>query len=197
MDELQALSLYYKLAVSQGRNNALFAVACACRDAGWWQDKTLHVLGRVHVRQEAPEGHRAETDSQRYAEAERTIESAYSRPARKCTRRQREPASFVPNAVREKAMQSGMTAALRVLEGLLLAGGQAGMLVCYSDLKELLPPMGIGDYSIRQALNAVAPNGELLFEPVDFSPPHTPSDKDTKLTLLLTPLFHTQQMLCC
>ena len=63
MDELQALSLYYKLAVERGRNNALFATACACRDAGWWQDKTLHVLGRVHVRQEAPEGHAAETDA--------------------------------------------------------------------------------------------------------------------------------------
>ena len=177
MDELQALSLYYKLAVERGRNNALFATACACRDAGWWQDKTLHVLGRVHVRQEAPEGHRAETDAQRYAEAERTIESAYSRPARKCKRAKREPASFVPNAVREKAMQSGMTAALRVLEGLMIAGGEAGMLVCYSDLKELLPEMGIGDYSIRQALKTVAPNGEMLFKEVEISPPHTPPDR--------------------
>ena len=92
-------------------------------------------------------------------------------------------------------MQSGMTAALRVLEGLMIAGGEAGMLVCYSDLKELLPEMGIGDYSIRQALKTVAPNGEMLFKSVDFSPPHTPSDKHKANAAFDTTVSHTTNAL--
>lgn len=161
-----ALGLYYKLAGQHGRNNALFQVACLCRDAGWNQARTEQVLCAVHMRQASVAVTRQETDAQRYREAERTIASAYSRPRRaRCASTNSEPISRIPNALREKLLALKLTPALRVLEGLIVSGVEPGTIVRYSDLVTCLRPLEIGDWSIRLAIKAVLPDGELLFPP--------------------------------
>ena len=194
-DDLAAVALYHKRAIQVGRNNALFQVASLCRDHGWWADKTLHILGPVHVRAVTPTGHRSERHYQRQLEAERTINSAYNYPRRRIKCLSQEPASYLSNAIREKLTQLGLTAVLRVLEGLALAGIQPETSVCYSDLMQILPPMGIGNHSIRKALNASLSGDISIFCPATSKeiPPITPqkanaatsnTDKLTKNVIL-------------
>src|SRR5690606_9119948 len=65
----------------------------------------------------------------------------------------------------EKLMQMGQTCAVRVLEGVRLAGLKAGQLVTEGMLRALLKGI-VGQYSIRQSLTATLPDGKALFEQV-------------------------------
>jgi hypothetical protein len=54
------ITFYRALASRGGRNNALFTVACAARDAGWTAHDTIATLTDVHARQATLSAHRSE-----------------------------------------------------------------------------------------------------------------------------------------
>jgi AraC-like DNA-binding protein len=143
------------------RNEALFRAGCYMRDEGYGLSDVIAILAPVHANQQPTHQHKPETYSQRRAEAERTIHSVFSKPARPRKRQsaKRADASYLPNALREALLKAqGGTAFLRVYEGLLLSGKSAGDTITEREILELLSPNGIGRPSVRKALNfAIAP----------------------------------------
>jgi hypothetical protein len=64
------------------RNEALFRAGCYMRDEGYGLADVIAILAPVHANQQPIHQHKAETYSQRRAEAERTIHSVFSKPPR-------------------------------------------------------------------------------------------------------------------
>jgi hypothetical protein len=116
--------------------------------------------------------HKAETYTQRSAEAQRTIHSVFTKPPRPRRRQaiKRSDASYLPNALREVILKEPNGAAfLRVYEGLLLSGKSAGGSVTEREVLELLSDHSVGRPSVRKALNfSIAPSLR--------NPPHAVAD---------------------
>ncbi len=162
LTEVALQGWYRKLARRGGRNRALFRAASLARDSGWSQARANSALVMAHVAQPPTSFHSAETPTQREAEARRTIGSAWRQP-RQALRRSRPPQRGLPNGVREAMLAGGQTAALRVLDGLLLVGVQAGRLVSERMLCQLLGVFHIGRRSVQQGLRARLPDGARIF----------------------------------
>src|SRR5262249_39848809 len=129
----------YQEHVEKGRNNTLFYVACVARDRGVGKVEVVRTLANAHALQPAQDGSK-ESFQGRYAEAIRTIDSVYSRPARPQTDQptsteletKNSEAVGIPtpsssdgvsgllNSVREWLLKNGCTAAARMLDGLLM-----------------------------------------------------------------------------
>ncbi|MGQ9887292.1 MAG: bifunctional DNA primase/polymerase [Aggregatilineales bacterium] len=155
---------YRRLAREQGRNCALFRVACFLRDSGWTQAETTAVLLDAHVVEPPARPHALETLQQRQREGRATIASAYRRPARPRVVAQRpaNPDRLLPNSVRERLLQLGHAAAARVLEGLRAAGILAGQIFTEREATFLLRAAGIGRRAVLAALRTLLPSGEPL-----------------------------------
>ncbi len=153
---------YRKLARRGGRNQALFKVASLARDSGWSEVQGRAALMMLHVAQSPVGLHAAETPLQREAEARQTIRSAWRRP-RRVLRATRKVPEGLPNSLREGLLAVGEVAALRVLEGLMLAGVRAGRLISERGLCELLGTFGIGRRSVQEALRSCPVQGRLVF----------------------------------
>jgi hypothetical protein len=169
--------LYDLLAARGSRNEALFRVSRRARDAGWTQAAVVAALAEVHVRRPANGPHRPETPQQRYAEALRTIASAFSRPPGRFTSGN-QTYDPVPNAVREALFQLQQTYTVRVLDGLRLAGVEPGQSFTTSQALKLLAGQ-VGKHSVYHALKATTDAGQALFPPSGH-PPET-SYADTSL----------------
>jgi hypothetical protein len=143
------------------RNASLFRTGCYMRDEGYSLLDIIAVLVPVHSNQQSTHHHKTETHSQRSAEAQRTIQSVFSKPPR--LKRQvlskRTDASYVPNALREAILKEQDGAAfLRLYEGLQLSGKVTGETITEREILELLSPYGAGRPSVRTALKfAISP----------------------------------------
>ncbi len=155
-------ALYRHLASMTGRNDALFQVALRTRDAGWSRAQVENALVDLHIHQPADNQHRSEQTHQRQREAENTIRSAFSRPAR--PQKQTQEQGALPNAVREALLKLKLTPALRTLEALYHAGVQAGQSISEPQALKLLAGQ-VGRHSIRLALSAKLPDGRPMFTP--------------------------------
>jgi hypothetical protein len=146
VDELVGV---YRGLAQRGRNNALFYAACVARDSGWQREGVVLALASVHAEQP---GSSRESYRQRYAEAVRTIASAFSRPPRRWV----PGVAGLGNVVRELLLQRGMASVARVLDGLYAAGLKAGQ--CFTERMacELLAAFRIGRRSVMVALRADA-----------------------------------------
>ena len=154
----------------QSRNQALFVTACHIRDHGGGESQAVELLARVYAAQPALQTGRAEDYSQRYAEALRTIGSAYSRPARvhQPQHDSDEAVSHIPNSVREALLKrpDGVAVA-RLIEAARIKG--AGPVITEALLCRLLKGI-ISRETIRKALAACFENGQPIFCPPDNPP---------------------------
>lgn len=149
---------YGRLAQAHGRNAALFRAASYLRAAGWTQPQTAAALALVHAAAPPTAPHAPETPAQRLREARATIASAYRRaPQRSVVRAVVQ--GLLPNAVRERLLQTGQAAAARVLEGLRAAGVGAGQLFTEKLACHLLRAYGIGRRAVMAALGLRLPGG--------------------------------------
>ena len=165
---------YRKLARRGGRNQALFRAASLARDSGWSEAQGCAALMLLHVVQPPAGFHVSETPRQRETEARQTIRSAWRRPRRVLRLARKEPAGL-PNSLREAMLAGGEVAALRVLEGLTLAGVRSGRLLSERGLCELLGAFGIGRRSVQEALRSrQARDGRLFSSPRN--PPRRAAD---------------------
>lgn len=125
--EQELIDAYRAYLTSYSRNESLYRAALFhARAAGWTAEKTLGALAVTFIQTAAPAGHRAETDEQRYSEAERTVYSAFNARYNSAAGRYVEVASGLPNSAREYLLQSKLTHVARVIDALLLAGWAAG-----------------------------------------------------------------------
>ncbi len=152
----EIVALYRRL-VCNGRNQALFKTALTARDSGLTGDETCLLLADVHAREP---GKDKETYESRYAEAVRTIASAYARPRRQL--RNQSPTAL-SNAVREGLLQQGLMPLARVLDGLYAAGMDGGQAFTEAEACQLLMQFKIGRRSVMVALKAVVGN-KLVFD---------------------------------
>jgi hypothetical protein len=144
------VGLYHYLAPREGRNEALFKVSLRARDAGWDVTQTVALLADKHVQQQPNGRHCTESISQRRREAEKTIHSAFSRPARMTT--VSEPMQL-PNTVREALLRCKQAGVVRVIEGLRLKGVRPGQSFTVKHAVSLLKGL-VGRDSVYKALSA-------------------------------------------
>lgn len=164
---------YYRhIALRLGRNEALFRTASYARDCGWTKTAVLDALLDVHVVQPPHRSHKPETPEQRRQEGSRTIQSAFRYAAR--SRLISKQIRGLPNAIRESLLQRSQVAVARVLDGLLMAGVQAGARFTERAACELLRIVGIGRRTVQAALKMFAPAEEPIFEQVQ-APPNPPN----------------------
>ncbi|MEO8611666.1 MAG: bifunctional DNA primase/polymerase [Chloroflexota bacterium] len=171
----------YKGQLGQGRNNALFWVACIARDRGVGMPQVVQTLATIHALQPASDGLN-EPFQTRYAEALRTIDSVFQRSPRQTLKDHEgvgiptpsgsQPLSALLNSIREWLLGHACAAAARVLDGLLMAGIKAETIFTERQACEWLQPFRIGRRSIMTALKSLLPDGKPLFEKVT-EPLHT------------------------
>ena len=154
---------WYRRLAKSGRNNALFRVTCLARDHGWTRGEIQTLLLDVHVVQPPTNPHQVETPDQRRHEGRQTIQSAFRYSTR--------PSSYgkqqlrgLPNVVREALLQGKQSAVARVLDGLRLAGIDAGRLITERVACQALKVFNIGRRTVQAALKAVSETGKTIFE---------------------------------
>jgi hypothetical protein len=128
-----------RLQTTAARNDTLFWVACWARDKGCSLSETLHALTRHHADALPHASHRVEKLTARLREGQATIRSAFSQPPRPDKPKRTDPASRLPNTLREYCLKSKQTTLLRVLEGLTLRKVQPGTSLT---IKEVLALVG-------------------------------------------------------
>jgi hypothetical protein len=170
------LAALYRFASAEGeggRNNTLFKLACLGRDNGLTQEQVTQALADSHADQQANSEHRTETLWQRHREAIRTIQSAFSRPARESLHRYKEPEQL-SNPIREALFAEKLTCVVRVIEGLRLKGIQPNQAITRKLAVNLLDGI-VGRDSVYRAFNTVLENGQPVFETTQNPLPRTPS----------------------
>jgi bifunctional DNA primase/polymerase-like protein len=164
-----------QLGEGRGRNQALFYTAITARDHGWSPADVRAALADLHIRTRSAD-HAHETDHQRQREAERTLQSAFSRPARPPQSRPIQCAQL-PTRARETLYALKLTCVVRVIEGLRAKGLPPGQLFTRKQARLLLLGL-VGRDSIDHALHALAPSGQPLFERAQPSLEPTPASDD-------------------
>ncbi|RMG77962.1 MAG: hypothetical protein D6711_00390 [Chloroflexi bacterium] len=146
------IARYHRLADKHGRNNALFYTACYARDRGWTQYQVQQALSHVHATKPAVSAHPTETRKHREYEAQRTIASAFSRPARQPHNTHK--VYQLPNAVREILLQMRLDNVARVLDGLMMAGFEPGQQFTVKTAYQALQLFGIGRNTLIDVLKS-------------------------------------------
>jgi hypothetical protein len=149
--DLQAL--YHHHLQKHGRNESLFLSSLRARDCGWTQKQTEESLISLHSQQTSIGSHHHETPAQRQREAQKTIRSAFSRPARPIQSHTVHKQGVLSNSVREALMQKGMTYVVRTYEGLLHAGLHLGQVFSSKEAVERLKGL-VGRDSVLKALKS-------------------------------------------
>ncbi|MBZ0289834.1 MAG: hypothetical protein K8I30_19585 [Anaerolineae bacterium] len=157
----------YLAARGEGRNRALFITSLAARDSGVPLEQTLKSLVDYHINQRGMGTHQPESAEVRRCEAENTIRSAYSRPARiarprKYAKREQGGAAGLPNSVREALFERKYTCAVRLWEGLNHNCIHPGAVFTTDQAVALLKGV-VGRDSVYNSLNTTL-NSEPLFE---------------------------------
>lgn len=170
------ISQYHQRCLSQGgRNNALFSAALDARNDGWLESEVKHALIMPHAAKQKHDHY--ELGDKRMREAERTIASAFSRPAR--DKASAAPSRRVPNSLREYFLTTYGGYLARVYEA-LLTDLRAGQYFTSKDAREICAKYGVGDWSVRRALET-----EFFFSPPQ-PPPHANADIDTSVLTIIT-----------
>jgi hypothetical protein len=151
------LIAHYQRLCGLGRNLALFKTAVMARDAGIPEATSCFVLAPVHGREPGADH---EDYQARYAEAIRTIASAYKRPPR-WTAKSSEIG--LGNAVREWLLANNLVAFSRVVDGLYAVGVRPGEVFSEFKACQQLAQLKIGRRSIMVALKAGIA-GKCVFE---------------------------------
>ncbi len=157
---------HYRRRCGTGRNQALFQTALIARDMGVMEAAFGLHLAPVHA---SEPGHNQESYNVRYAEALRTIGSAYSRPPRQ---KQKSAIECLGTSVREWFLGNGLANVARVLDGLYSVGFKPDDQFTELDACQNLAALKIGRRSIMVALKAIIADWR-LFETV-VSPPNPP-----------------------
>ena len=143
--------MYRSRAGREGRNNALFEIACYGRDHGLSQFVVESALVDIHTYQESPYTLRESLVARR-REAERTIRSAFNRPARPHRNRVGQSSdSQLPNTIVEHLLNDNRAYVVRTLVAVRLKGIKPGMPFEASQAKKLLKGV-VGRDSIDAAL---------------------------------------------
>ncbi len=142
------LLAYYRQHCANGRNQALFRTAVLARDMGITEAIFSLKLASVHATEPGAEHEPYDT---RYAEAIRTIASAYSRPARQKV----SMAKGLGITVREWFMEHGLVNVARVLDGLYAVGMKANEQFTELQACQKLAVLRIGRRSIMTALKSI------------------------------------------
>lgn len=150
-DAVALIALYERqVARAGGRNDALYAVACAARDAGWPEHAAADALLVPFVHSGPRAGHALETAEARAVEGRATIASAYRKPRRPLATT---AAAGLPTAARERLLQAGLVSAARTLDALRLAGWADGREFTEREAVEACAPFGVGRPTVRRALS--------------------------------------------
>jgi len=140
----------FRALAENGRNNALFEVACKARDHGWTQNEVVGIILDDFIQAEGKGQGKRESARQRKREGLATIKSAFSRPPRPLDDR----CKGLPNLTREKLLADNHVAFLRVIEGLYLKGYQPNDIVTRPEILAALDGI-VGRNSVDKALNTV------------------------------------------
>ena len=154
---------YRKRAYLDGRNNALFYVACLARDYGLSEAQAGQLLADLHAHQPTRHEHAPQSLSARVREAVATVASAFTRsPRERITSKN----NFrqLPNVLREFLLQQKLVQASRVLDALLIAGVDALTELTVASVYDHVKEFGIGRGTVIAALKTV----------VTFPPPPPP-----------------------
>jgi len=147
-EDIDLLKIYDTLMPQIGRNNALYRTASIAHTYGYSQEDTEDILTRHHINQPAPLDHANETPDQRYIEAIRTINSAYSNHHVTYI-----SSAGLPNSIREALLQvQHSTIAPRLLDVMWLAGWKANQYFSMADLVALAKTYGINRKSVMALL---------------------------------------------
>ncbi len=147
-----------------GRNEALFRTSLYARDTGWSESETQSCLVHLHTQQPTHTNHITEKPARREIEAQKTIRSAFSRPARPTKPAPRLGTAQLSNSVREALIQCGMTYFVRTYDGLLHTGVRPGQSISAQQAVASLKGL-VGRDSVLNALRAKQGN-QPLFSPV-------------------------------
>lgn len=166
---------YQRLALTWGRNEALFRAACLARDRSWTPDAVQQVLTPVHVRQPASAGHGVESEQSREREAQATIRSAFKRPPRhRPQRKELGPEKGLPNTLREWLLQHDLAQVARLLDALLRSGFSPNSWTTAAQMVEAVRPLGLGRNMVYAALRTRLPDGRPVFDLRQAPSPRTP-----------------------
>lgn len=157
----QLVSIYKALAPAEGRNNALFKVACQGRDSGLTMEQVMEALVDVHVQQPANGAHRRDYPAARRREAQATIRSTFSRPPRNQPHQTTEVQPGIAASVAEALVVNKLTCVLRVLSALRHSGVEPGEAFTRKQAWAILQGT-VGDFSLRRALAATGQDEEPL-----------------------------------
>lgn len=151
----EELVQYYRERSCRGRNQALFQTAVVARDEGVTETAFVVMLAGVHA---AQPGTVHEAYGTRYAEAVRTIRSAYSRPAH-----QKQASTIgLSNGVREWLLGQGLASTARIIDGLYVVGMRPGALFTEAEACQRLARLKVGRRSIMAALKCVIDDFEVF-----------------------------------
>lgn len=160
----QGLKRYYRTqALKVGRNNALFAATRYARDCGWSQKQVERALIQTHVAHPALSQHIAETPQQRHREGLSTISSVFSQAPRTLLP---ETSNQLPNSVREALLVKKLDNVARIVDGLIMAGIEAGTQISASLAYSLLQAYGIGRNTIYNTFKLLLDACQPIFKPV-------------------------------
>ena len=141
-------TLYRRLALRLGRNNALYRVASLANESGKTMADIEHMLLSVHCESPSRPGHKYETWSERWQEGKRTIGSAY-----RIGRGKKERQLGVPNTVREGLLKGQKSTVMaRLLDSFNLAGWESESFFTMKEAVALGREFGLNRKSIMQAL---------------------------------------------
>ena len=174
------LKKHYFEKLSLGRNNALYQTASLAHQTGTSLDVIMSLV-QLHIDQPSPSHHPKQTPKQRMVEAIRTIHSAYRGVQGNFVSG---TSSGLPNQLREYLLQRKQEALLRVLECIRNSQWLSGTLFTRQQLLELCRSFGIGDWSIRKALDSTYPDGQLIFCPAKTGMTAMPNCADAQYSLM-------------
>lgn len=158
-DELT--TAYETLRQTTGRNRSAFDTARKyARPAGWTIDDTIAALAAVFIADPPPPGHRRQSESARYNELTKTVESAFGKDYNPATGEYVAVNGGLPNSVREYLLkqpkvkgQAQPANHARVLDMLFMTGLQPGQRFTEKAAVDCGVSCGIGHLTIRAALN--------------------------------------------
>ncbi len=146
--DVDLVSLYDRLSVSSGRNNALYRCAAVGMRQGMDRVAIENALLRRHAINAGKLGHKIESIAERFAEGRRTIVSAFRRGWQ-----DQGQGEGIANSVRERLLQAqGSSVTARLLDIMYMSGWQAESYFYMRDAIELCKTYGMNRKSVIAAL---------------------------------------------
>ena len=164
-DNVNLVHQYLILVPNNGRNNALFTVACHARKKQFSEEQTINLLALEYAMTPASNIHRAETTPQRLKEAIATIKSAY-----KSSVYIRSETNSLPNSIREKILQLQQSTVLPRLLDTLKSQKQSSKWITFAQLVLIGKQIHISKRSILRLLTGdlAKINGQRPFKQLQY-----------------------------